>query len=287
MMILKRKELKVMKWFYGCFLILILAGTFYDYEITNLFQGNWTLFARVTEIFGEAPAMAALAVPFVIFAASNKRSTVYDYILLGIQTVFGLLFSFMVYFGIFRYLKPEGGNSRGEVTPTTLLIAVLLGGVTYFGLWRYFKNKEQEKLEKLKYAAKMMLLFAFTVVLLTNTVKIIVGRPRFWTIEDPTFEYLPWYKISGPVFSDDLMSFVSGHTSNAFIMISFAWMFFYETQWMEKVLYASLLWGTLVAAGRLFSGQHFLTDVAFAGILTVTLFLLFHHRMIKKYEGTV
>ena len=61
-MILKRKELKVMKWFYGCFLILILAGTFYDYEITNLFQGNWTLFARVTEIFGEAPAMAALAV---------------------------------------------------------------------------------------------------------------------------------------------------------------------------------------------------------------------------------
>lgn len=284
MNIIKREQFRPIKYYYFFLIVLIILGSFFDYAITNSLNGNLVFLARFTEIFGEVPWALALAVPFAIFAAANPFKTKIEKITYGFYVILGVLFSFMIYFGVFRYLNPSNGNSHGEVTPVMTIIAGGLGVVTFIYLTRHFKKYDNEKLIKLKYIAKMILLLALLVILVSNVIKIIHGRPRFWTIVNPETDFFEWYQILGPTLNNENMSFVSGHTSNALVMIAFSWLYLDEPAKMKKTIIASLLWGSLVAAGRLFSGQHFMTDVAFAGIVTITIFLVIQVNIEKRYK---
>lgn len=263
--------------------ILIFIGTFFDYQITEMLDGHLTIIASFTEIFGELPFVLSLVIPFVIyFNYRDKENLVKSNTLGFLYSLLGSFFSFMVFNTIFRYTaSSSGGDSHGEVTRTMNILSIVLGVLLYVFLVFYIKKREIKDIKKLKSAANKMLLLSLSTVLLTNLIKVIFARPRYWTITAGLHEFNPWYQINGPQLSNATMSFVSGHTANAFVLLAFAYFFNKGSKQHKNILISAMIWGTLVGIGRLFSGQHFLTDVAFAGLLVIGLYLLID----KKFKS--
>lgn len=271
---------KAIKVFFVCALILIGIGTIFDFQVTQFFEGHLLFIARFTEIFGEVPFTLCLAIPFAIFFYFRNKSNKAVHILLGgLYSLLGIFFSFFIYLGIFRYLNPSDGNSHGDISTSMIVIAIILGIITYVGFLFILSKKSNVNRKKWTKSAISMLTLSFSTVLMTNIIKMIVGRPRFWTLEENINNFVPWYEINGLTTINSNMSFISGHTANAFVIIAFAFFFVKGTKQYTNIILAALTWGTLVGLGRLLSGQHFLTDVVFAGLLTIVLFLL-----IKKWN---
>lgn len=255
--------------------ILITIGTFFDYQITEMLDGRLSFIASMTEIFGELPFVLSLVIPFVIyFNWRDKENRIKSNVLGILYSLFGLFFSFFTFNMIFRYAATSsGGDSHGEVTFTMNILSILLGALLYIVLVYYSKKIKVKDVTALKSAANKILLFSFFTVLLTNIIKIIFARPRYWTIIEGVHEFAPWYQINGPQLNNATMSFISGHTANAFVLFSFAYFFSKGSKTRNNIITATMIWGALVGVGRLLSGQHFLTDVAFAGLLTAGLYL--------------
>lgn len=283
---------KAIKVFFVCALILIGIGTFFDFQVTHFFDGHFLFIARFTEIFGEVPFALCLAIPFAIFFHfQNKPNKTINILLGGLYSLLGIFFSLFIYLGIFRYLNPTDGNSHGEVSVSMFIIAILLGLITYASfLFILSKKLPSSNRKKWIKSAISMLILSFSTVLVTNIIKMIVGRPRFWTLENNINDFIPWYEINGLTTVNANMSFVSGHTANAFVLLAFAFFFVKGTKYYTNIIIASLTWGSLVGLGRLLSGQHFLTDVVFGGLLTIILYLFIEkwlNRNNKRWDSSV
>lgn len=274
------KMLKV--FFLGC-AVLILLGTFIDYQVTDALSGHFLPLARVTEVFGEIPYALCLSVAFAILFRFSKTKSKSRYLIFTvISGCLGVLFSWMLFYGMFKYFNPTGGNSHGTVSSLMTVLSVLLGLILYIFLVSImYKIPETNKVSWILVAKKMFLL-SFSTLLFTNIIKMIVGRPRYWILDTLGSDFVPWFQINGFTTINANMSFVSGHTANAFVMIGFAFLFTKGSKNYNRLILLSLIWGSLVGAGRLFSGQHFLTDVTFGAVLTLMLFTVIDKLFDKK-----
>lgn len=263
--------------------VLILMGTFFDYQITDTLNGHLTWFARGTEIIGEIPYTLTLMISMAfIFRFHHGKKSFFSWIKRILCLVFGYLFSYMLFFGIFRYLNPSDGNSHGEVSSTLTIVAYILALITFLGAIYLMYRLNEAQLKKYHNVAISALLFVIAVLFVTNGIKMIVGRPRYWTLEGDIANFVTWYTISGPTTTNANMSFISGHAANAFTMLSLVFVYYEDHAKAKKALMFALAWGTLVALGRLFSGQHFLTDVSFAALTTLGLFVLIYTKRLGK-----
>lgn len=270
---------RVIRLFFSTAFILIGIGTFYDFQITYAVHGHFPLFARFMELFGELPFTLSLGIPFAVFFHVRDRSSRADDLIQGgVFSVFGILFSVGIYLVIFRYLYPIGGHSHGDMTARMIIIGLCLGGVTYMCLIVVFgKMMEPESAvrdRKWRRAAISMLMLALSSFFLMRVIKMFAGRPRFWALGGDAGLFVPWFKVSGLTVHNDHMSFVSGHAVHALIMLGFAFFLSQGSKRYTYMLVASFSWYALVCLGRLMSGQHFLTDLVFGGMLTAVLFLL-------------
>lgn len=71
---------------------------------------------------------------------------------------------------------------------------------------------------------KVGLIFILLVIvemLLVNAVKITWSRPRMRNLESVD-GFVHWYRINGPTFDNEFMSFPSGHTANGFVALAYA-----------------------------------------------------------------
>ena len=111
--------------------------------------------------------------------------------------------------------------------------------------------------------------FSVTVSLLTQGIvqlmKLIWGRPRYIAIQLLGLKFRRWYEIAGLAWrSDFFRSFPSGHTVSAasLFLLIFLPRLFPEKNWKTWYFWViGAIYTAFVAATRVFSGMHFVSDV--------------------------
>ena len=260
---------KLTWWIIGTVLVLctglLTIGAFYDYQITDaLYTPNF--FSRTFTLIGHLPAMLA----GVAFAASaffyinrSKRKTL---------TVFTVILWF-IECGIASYFlwdtaKKEVFLGMGDTLFYILLgISIPLFFIASFFIFRCAKTKQTRA--KLFY----IFLIVFFVELAANLiliegVRLLWGRPRYYTIDSINVLFTPWYLPQG--YQGGNMSFPSGHAGSATMALT-ALLFLTQFQFKkwQKALVVALPIVLIICTcfARMMQGMHFLADVTIGFLL--------------------
>lgn len=278
-------------------LVLMGVGTIFDFAITDALNGQLYYFGRFFELFGELPIGLGLLIGCSYFATTNIKNISKPVSVIGllVSATVGVLAGFVTFYKSAMYMFPEGGNSHGAVGPIMAVVVGVLAILAVFLLITYFSKKNDDELKALKFKMIGLILFWIFVTLGTEITKSIWARPRYWAIVKYPEEiiYQPWYVIAGMpavipegLSSNAFKSFPSGHTANAFGMLSITLCFSKakNPKSYNIALYFALIWGTCTGLSRLLVGQHFLTDVTVGGLLAIGSFYLikFLLRLEKK-----
>ncbi len=259
------------------FMFLAVFGTIFDLHINQFVEGWLPRFSRLFEIVGEIPVMMVISLSFAILSATRaKDNKVKSYLVLIVTSILGTLFSVLCTIMVLGYMAKEAtvGNSHGALGDGQVYVAIFLGLLTYIILYWMAKQVNPANYRYYRRIAYLGITFSLVVVFAVNGVKYIWGRPRYWSVISGASSFKAWYQISGPAASNEYMSFVSGHTANAFTMIYFSLLAYKNLKLKNQLYSLGIIWGLAVAASRLFILQHFMTDVVFSGIIVILLFEL-------------
>lgn len=278
-------------YFYISAIILVLMGTFLDFQISEQLYGLMPTLSELLAVFGQIPGMFLImftSTLLIILTLSNHRLNVVlkyisVFIFVGFYFVGGALtFSTIV----------ENAFEIGWMATEISIFGVLIGGfvlgvLLFFPCFKlsknYVKYMPKGERERIFRIAITVLIFIFITLITVQAIKEFWGRPRYYAIIDGLATYSPWYLIHGSASSDAFKSFVSGHATSAFIAIG--WMaYFYKNLNLQKMIFIIVcFWGTLNCLSRIFTGNHFLTDVTFAAIIAMTIYLICFF-ILKFYE---
>lgn len=105
------------------------------------------------------------------------------------------------------------------------------------------------------------------------------GRPRPSHLEQfgGHAPYVPPLMVSD--YCDGNCSFASGHASMGFWVVAFA--FLAPASWRKYAIAAAIVFGALVGFVRIAQGGHFVSDVVWAGLITVLVCWWLHKRIIE------
>ncbi len=255
---------------------LIIIGTFFDQQIASAMTGHFNIYFRFFEIFGDIPMLAGLSTITIYLAIMMFKSSSTKFKILSTFTyILGLALSYMLFFITFRYLNPEGGHSGGKVSLTMNVVATILGLIYAIIITILLYKKNYKELLRHRNTAVFAIVMILTVLVGTNIIKVIWGRPRIWLVEDELAEFRPWYLPKPFATGNEYMSFISGHTSNASLMILVTLIPISVIQDNKKKFFIfGITWGLLTGVSRLFAGQHYLTDVTFAVLYVGVLYYI-------------
>ena len=264
--------------------LLVLGFGTIDYNVSLNMVNRHSIWAEFFNMFGEFPSFVGLLTFVAISYGGRKRSNkVLNVIYSILAFPFMLLFTYAIVFMPFRYRYEfvESGIPQNIQILIYVLAVILFAGVVYL----VFKIKPETH-RKYRRAAGVVALLVVTEVILVNVLKSVWARPRMRSMESfDQFKY--WWQINGPapLTEEELRSFPSGHTANAFVMIAF--LSFLDKDKLKiyrNFAIFALIWGTLTAISRVVLGAHFLSDVVFSGYLTVVLYFLYE-KVIKQKSG--
>jgi len=117
-----------------------------------------------------------------------------------------------------------------------------------------------------------------------DLMKALWGRPRYAFLSETGKTFIPWYRISGPVWSDDrLRSFPSGHTGAASVLLWITLLpCLFPSLGKKRALLtaAALAWIVMTMIGRIGIGAHYATDVWGGFGVSLALFELLKHQLL-------
>lgn len=265
--------------------LLILAFGAIDYNVSQQLVNPHSIWAEFFNMFGEWPSFAGLLAFVAISYGGRKRdSKVLNVIYSILAYPFMLLFTYAIVFMPFRYRYEfvETGIPQSIQIVIVVLALILYAAVVYAVL--KIKPETHRKYER---AAGIVALLVVTEIILVNVLKPVWARPRMRSMESfEQFRY--WWQINGPVsmMEEELKSFPSGHTANAFIMVAFlSFLDRNKKKLFRNFAIFAFAWGTLTALSRVVLGAHFLSDVVFSGYLTVVLYFLYERLFKNKAEA--
>ena len=263
-------------------LLGILAIGDLDYTISKALINPESIWANFFNMFGELPAMLGLLIAVSIFFGGRKKDIKWRNTLGYIVSMpLMLLFSFAVAIMPINYYF-----EHAEISVPTLWygIALILAVVIFILALFIIKKAGNEKLKEMRKVGIVLLVLIIAEMLLVNVVKIIWARPRMRSIESAD-EFVHWYKINGISNDNELKSFPSGHSANAFIMLAYT-MFLPYFEKIKKggALAFAVAWGVCVSLSRVVLGAHFLSDVLVGGYITILLFFAIYKIVFKNQK---
>ncbi len=268
---------KVSKTLFIIAIALFVIGTFFDWQIDTFLAGKLQFYGKFFETFGLIPITVVRVFCMVYIA----RVILFDNkIITYLIRIIPLYFSVKYTFGGLMTILFMGSNwITGEyLTPTTgiivltYIIAILITIVSCFYM---FKIDRQVLLPLLK---RVIMVFLITVIINQEVtfIKTHVGRARYYTVAGGLGVYTPWYQINGLTDNNDFMSFISGHTTTAFMAI--LPMFFtlpHQKVLRERLFIFGVTFGVLVAFSRMVLSQHYLTDTMGSFIISaITIYIM-------------
>lgn len=248
------------KYFYLIMLMLIIVATFLDLPISELLYGLAPRFSIIEKAIGATPLGISISLGMLYYGRYFSGQRVKQGFFLSVVT----LVNFLTYYSIVKYLNLSIDNLL------ILSLSIVTMVVSYYIMSRVSENKFK-KYQKLAFVAIVMPL---TIALTGSFLKVIFARPRYFT-----GLYGPWYQISGPTLNNDYMSFISGHSANSLSILLLSVLPAKEQKKTRMLIFAfGMLWAVLVGLGRIFIGEHYLSDVLFSLLIATSIFFYFKDR---------
>ncbi|PER27703.1 MULTISPECIES: phosphatase PAP2 family protein [Bacillus] len=249
------------------FAILLCIFAFTDLQISHSLYEPTNKIALFLQAIGEIPAMliALFCSMYLFKTRKNKGSR--GYYLSGIgYGVIILLFAFIASFMLVHYL-----------TISKSLISIIM---ICFIVATYMISKSWSKYDdvRLRDIALIGLLSVVIVLITFNLIKLGWGRERYrHMISIGSFEgFSKWFIPQGIAKSDEFMSFPSGHSANAALVIWLSLLPGYIASFKRKkigVWIFILMWMILVPVSRIMVGAHFASDVTVGVAISLIVFI--------------
>lgn len=289
------------------FIGLLLVGTFYDLEISNLLASggldtgayySTNVFGRFLEYFGSWPIFifgifACLVFMHKIYNRANK--TKYLAILLVLINVV------VAYKGLSDTFEYICENHYIEHIYESSLTKIILWGLSILiimVLIFFYRKVDIEKNDKL-FNFALVILFTCLFYVFIEVIKGPMGRMRFRAMNlVGDFNYFTnWYEISDAkelvfatgaiVPNDGFKSFPSGHTFAAgvsYVLICMPYIFkkFDTKKWHIIWYLIPICFTGLVGLSRIVVGAHFLSDVVVGGTIAYIAAELFKYLFIVR-----
>lgn len=263
--------------FVVCVALMVLAG-FYDFAITkSLYDAN-SFYARFFDLFGELPLYAMF--PFALCIIAVKFIRLKKPILTALSVVLLLISIATTYICINRFF----GSIIGVLL--VCLLSLLFIGLLFFTI---YKNKD-ETLNILFRFAVFALCFCAIILFVNQCCKFLWGRWRFYAIMESgdMSNFTNWWQLNDfNLLDDNRKSFYSGHTTSAIsllCLLPLAKMLNIGKNKTRALTVLIAIFVVLVAVSRLIYGSHFLSDVTFAVIVGLVVYLVVYYIFNKKLK---
>ena len=276
--------------FAAVLVILLVAGTFYDYQIAQIVYAPDN--PRV--IFVSTLGLLPMAYPAcLLLGVLAQRSLVSQKAKLlriagaGLCVVLALLFGALITKALLSTLEGFGGMFGYEPPE---LVRMGIGAVVGAGLCAmgFSAGKANDAKDLARNVLIVVILLAATFALV-EIVKIFMARPRprllFAGYEG--IEFCPWYQAfpgaegfmaAYGIEKDAFKSFPSGHSLQAAALLAsyYGLSLVYPRlrQRLGLVLVVSIVFALAVMSCRMVLGAHFLSDVSVGALLSVIAFLI-------------
>ena len=257
-------------------IMLMLAGTFLDMNISKLLYHSNNPIAYFFQMFGEFPVMlCGFSASALLLASLPKKGM--SRIIFLILAAGGALCGLLAVKEILEY-------SSGIVMFISIAAEVAIAAL----MFRYvFTSCDRSNPGLLRRTAMFILFTVLIATVIVIAIKIPWGRPRYRSvIVFSNLKYQPWYKIGkaardafeGILDHEEFKSFPSGHAASAAYLLTLVSLknVIPSLKDKEGLLTAiAFVWIILTCIFRIVAGAHFLTDVtigftaAFASLVLV------------------
>ena len=275
---------------------LIIIASFFDLQISQMLvdlpKGEYyttNTFAIVFEIIGETFLYLFLAFAFgVLFWYGyflEKKWLKFSCMAISSMAVFFAYFYFL--YRIVHYTAKFQDVVKGEYFYVLFVfVGLILTLLTILSIKLFSK----ENIYKLSKFAVIIICVALLSNLLTQVVKgEVFGRMRYRSMNEigDFSYYTPWFYINGTSLADKLnlspdnfKSFPSGHTTAAaisFTLLALPFIFKNQQSKIFKIFcyVTPFILSGIVGFSRIIAGAHFLSDVLFGGLITLSFTILF------------
>lgn len=271
----------------GLLCILMVIGSFFDFQISMQLFNIDSLFGMLLASYGQLPAMLCVSVAGMLLIKISKGQ---KKIVVILSYLFGILFNIFAMMGI--TMDPMLYIPHMSIV-LSVMIAVIIVGVIDFIMWKLTQNANREQVKK------VIILFLgvmFLEIIIINVIKIPWGRPRMRMITAQNQVFQPWWVI-GSSMKDQLMSlgiaaeefksFPSGHSANAAcaMMLGVLPIICQRLKGKENLLsFIGIMLTLTVAFSRIIMGAHFLTDVTVGMSVTFLIEVIFVHLLWKRKD---
>lgn len=278
--------------------ILVLAlivGSFADETISRALYGPDNAFGVFLAAWGETPALLGLVVAgtLLIVARNRARSLIATVQLIGggllvVLGAAGTTLQALRYIDISIVVLVIIGATL--VVPTVLLVRAI------------GRRADRDTAVRVGLAFFLVIIIEIIVV---NVMKQIWQRPRMRLMDDdPSVAFQPWWQIGSDDFSrltaegvswDEFASFPSGHTANGAVLILLVLLALLVpqlTRFVPLLFWIGAIGGLLVAASRIITGAHFVTDtvggysVALVSVLVAIVILRSREARAERLSAT-
>lgn len=263
-----QKDLKILA---GVVLMLLLIGTVADLTLSHHLYNPNSLFGKVFEVIGEFPSSFIASFCAMIIARSRKK--------IGFKQigsfVLSILLSVMAGFLLIAYWN--GPGALGIVFAIGVFLA------DFLGVGAICKNENADACK----AAKIGLQLFLVVIVFFNLAKLGWGRERYrHMVATGDFSgFSHWFLPQGLASGNEFMSFPSGHSANAAIVmwITLFPKFIPALEKKENILKViACIWIGCVMVSRIIMGAHFLSDVTMGMTISLVLFYVFYQKQYAK-----
>ena len=238
--------------------VAILIGAFFDLGITqSLYLGD-NAFSLICEVLSQTFMTFLTAFCFLVLFENFKNKTSFAMTCLKVGFVFASFI--LVLYDFYKIYNAVW----------FLVCAVFAScGIVYL-MWLLARAIPEEKLPEYAKLSVKFIIFIALIFVLNQAVKYIWGRPRYTdliatlTLED----YRPFWQ---PNFFSGYKSFYSGHTTAVCSILPLVYLvnktnYNAKIKSLIKVGIIGIILLTMLS--RLMAGDHFLTDVAFAFLIS-------------------
>jgi membrane-associated phospholipid phosphatase len=259
---------------------LLAAGTVYDLAFSQAVFRPDNAAALFLERFGAVPGnllivMFPAGLVAAAFAGRAALSSAGGVVLFSGG---GALLAAGCYFFVSQLVEESGLNAAVAVASAVFLAAAAFAGFSAAA------KKAPDAVYKIVLIGAAAIICAHGAV---AVIKIIWGRQRFFTMDDPLTQFTAWFLPQGRASGDAYKSFPSGHSCAAGLLVCLLLFPAYlpGLARLKKAVIAVLaLYIPCIMVSRIVLGRHFISDVTAGAAIPLAVFFVLKFAVEKYFH---
>ncbi|WP_314066115.1 phosphatase PAP2 family protein [uncultured Vagococcus sp.] len=259
-------------------LVLLGIGTIWDFEIATAVFRKGNAFSYFFEHFAPVVlgTIVVLAASLLLFSYDFKKSKKFFLVLSGFFYVLFIMFGGVL---VINYIDNIG-----------FIYLFIIAPVSGFFVSRIPKEYGNQ----CRRVGAAIVLAILASMVLVESIKPMVGRVRFRSMQDNFDLFTRWYQANGKTYlsfvpsKEEIKSFPSGHSQWAGSTLLLSLLATIQPSWRKyekKLFLGALVYAGIIMFSRMMQGAHFLSDVT-VGFSSAFVFLLILRRLlVVKKEG--